>query len=212
MAKDFYAILGVPRNVNDEQIRLRFHQLARERHPDRFQGERKLAAEADFQEITQAFNTLSDPERRRQHDLDLTRRQESATNDPRQASRIYLQRGVRAYRERNFVEAAESFDRATHSDPTNAQAWHHLAMTCAQNQVWLSRGVAAIERACELEPMNAAYLKQAGRILALAGRNERAADYYRKAIEWGETDPDVYRALDELTRGSKRGLFGKTTG
>lgn len=212
MAKDFYAILGLPRNVSDEQIRQRFHQLARERHPDRFQGERKQAAETDFQEITQAFNMLSDPERRRQHDMDLSRRQEPSTQDPRQVSRIYLQRGVRAYRDRNFVEAAEAFDRATATDPTNAQAWHHLAQTCSQNQVWLPRAMAAIERACELEPMNAAYLKQAGRILAQAGRNERAAEYYRKAIEWGETDPAVYRALDELTRGSKRGLFGKTTG
>lgn len=210
MAKDFYAILGVPRNANGEQIRQRFHQLARERHPDRFQGERKQAAELGFQEITEAFNILADAERRRQHDLDLTKKQDAGANDPRQVSRIYLQRGVRSYKERNFVEAAESFDRATATDPTNAQAWHHLAMTCSQNQVWLPRAVAAIEKACELEPMNAAYLKQAGRILALAGRTEKATEYYRKAIEWGETDPDVYRALDELTRGSKRGLFGKT--
>jgi Flp pilus assembly protein TadD len=70
--------------------------------------------------------------------------------------------------------------------------------------------VAAIERACELEPMNPTYLKQGGRIFALAGNNERAIHFYRKAIEWGEDDPAVRQAIDTLTRGSgRRGFFGK---
>ena len=211
MARDLYAILALPRNASSEQIRQRFRELARERHPDRFQGEAKAAAETGFQEITQAFNVLIDPDRRRQHDLELARPADQAA-DPRQLVRLYLQRGIKAYREKNFLEAADNFDRATQAEPHNAQAWHHLALASSQQSTWMGRAVAAIQRACELEPMNASYLKQAGRIYALDGQVERARYYYNQAIEWGDDDPAIRRALEELSGGPpKRGvLFGRS--
>jgi len=208
MARDFYAVLAVAKTATDDQIRQRFRQLARERHPDRFAGEQKQAAEVAFQEITQAFNVLSDPELRRQHDMELERRPE-IPSDPKVVARVYLQRGVKAYREKNLVEAADNFDRATNADPASAQAWYNLALTCSQNPTWLARAAAAIDRACELEPMNPGYWKVAGRILALSGHAERAAAAYRKAIDWGEDDPAIHRALEDLSRSPRRGLFGK---
>lgn len=208
MSKDFYAVLAVPRNATEEQIRQRFREVARLHHPDRFQGEDKLKAEQEFQEITQAFNVLSDPERRRQHDADLQR--PAGDSDPRQLCRAYLQRGVKAYKEKSWLEAADNFDRATKADPTSSQAWHHLALTCAQEKTWLPRAVTAIERACELEPMNPTYAKQAGRICQAAGQADRALHHYRRAIEWGEDDPAIQQALDELSKAPRRGgLFGK---
>jgi DnaJ-class molecular chaperone len=216
MARDFYAVLALPRNASEDQIRQRFRELARTRHPDRFQGAETARAETEFQEITQAFNVLADPERRRRHDNELVRPEESASaSDPRQAFRAYLQRGVKAYKEKNYLEAASNFDQATQADPKSGQAWHHLAQACSQQKTWLSRAVAAIERACQLEPMNVTYLKQAGRICALAGQTEQALQYYRKAIQWGGDDPVVRQALDELNRSaasstsSRWGLFGK---
>lgn len=209
MAKDFYVVLGVARNATEEQIRQRFRELARQRHPDRFHGAEKERAEKEFQDLTQAFNVLSDPERRRRHDNELVRPTESSGPDPRMAARAYLQRGVQAYKDKNYLQAADNFDRATQADASNAQAWHHLALACSHQASWLSRAVEAIDKACALEPMNSAYLKQAGRICALAGLNERAANYYRKAIEWGDDDPAVRRALEELSGPARRGLFGK---
>lgn len=211
MARDFYAVLAVPRNATEDQIRQRFRELARTRHPDRFQGTEKARAETEFQEITQAFNVLSDAERRRRHDVELVRPEESGAADPRQLFRVYLQRGVKAYKEKNFLEAASNFDLATQADPKSGQAWHHLAQACSQQRNWLPRAVAAIDHACQLEPMNASYLKQAGRIYALTGQAERAIQYYRKALQWGDDDPAVRQALEELSRATpapRRGLFG----
>ena len=208
MARDFYAVLAVAKTATDDQIRQRFRQLARERHPDRFAGEQKQASETAFQEITQAFNVLSDPELRRQNDMALERRPE-VPSDPKVVARVYLQRGVRAYKEKNLVEAADNFDRATRADPASAQAWYNLALTCSQHPSWMARAAAAIDRACELEPMNPGYWKVAGRILAACGHAERAAAAYRKAIDWGEDDPAIHRALEDLSRSPRRGLFGK---
>jgi DnaJ-class molecular chaperone len=213
MAQDFYAVLALPRSATEEQIRSRFRELARTRHPDRFQGAAKERAEQEFQEVTRAFNVLIDPERRRKHDLELARPDEPATQavDPRQVARAYLQRGAQAYKEKSFVEAADHFERAAEADPKSALAWHHLAQASSHSPSRLPRAVAAIEKACELEPMNTSYLKQAGRICRLAGRNERALQFYRRAIQWGEDDPAVHRALEELSRSPRRGLFGSAT-
>jgi Flp pilus assembly protein TadD len=122
-----------------------------------------------------------------------------------------MQRGIKAYREKNYLEAADNFDRATKAEPGNGQAWQYLALTCAQQTSWLPQATAAIEQACALEPMNPTYLKQAGRIFALAGQADRAIVYYRKAKQWGEDDPAVQLALDELTKTPPKrgGLFGK---
>ncbi len=208
MARDLYTVLALPRNATEDQIRHRFRELARLRHPDRFQGEEKQKAELEFQEITQAFNTLADPDRRRQHDNELLR--PSNDTDPRQLCRAYMQRGIKAYKEKSWLEAADNFDRATKADPTNPQAWQHLALACAQERNWLPRAISAIERACELEPMNPTYAKQAGRVCQMGGQVDRAIYHYRRAIEWGEDDPAIQRALDELTKAPRRGgLFGK---
>src|SRR6476469_11104959 len=121
MARDCYSVLAVPRNATEEQIRQRFRELARTRHPDRFQGTEKARAEKEFQDITQACNVLADPERRRKHDVDLVRPDE-AVSDPRQLFKVYLQRGVKAYKDKNYLEAASNFDLATQADPKNGQA------------------------------------------------------------------------------------------
>jgi len=213
MARDFYTVLAVPRNATEDQIRQRFRELARTRHPDRFQGAEKERAEKEFQEITQAFNVLVDPERRRRHDVELVRPEESGSTVDRQLFRVYLQRGVKAYKEKNYLEAASNFDLATQADPKNGQAWHHLAQACSQRREWMSRAVPAIERACQLEPMNPSYLKQAGRICALAGQTEKAVQYYRKALQWGGDDETVSQALESLSgsTSSRRGLFGRVS-
>jgi curved DNA-binding protein CbpA len=211
MARDFYTVLAVPRNATEDQIRQRFRELARTRHPDRFQGVEKERAEKEFQEITQAFNVLVDPERRRRHDTDLVRPEESPT-DSRQLFRVYLQRGVKAYKEKSYLEAASNFDLATQADPKNGQAWHHLAQACSHQRNFIPRAVDAIERACQLEPMNPAYLKQAGRICVLAGQTEKAVQYYRKALQWGGDDETVRQALESLSGSpSRRGLFGRAS-
>lgn len=207
MPKDYYSILGVPQNATTDQVRKRFLELARTKHPDRFHGDAKAPAEAEFQDITEAFNILTDPERRRQADAELAR-PEGSEVDQGQAAKVYLSRGIKAYRAGNYVEAANNFERATREDPRDARAWSYFAQACQHQKRWWARGRQAAAKACQLEPMNATYLKLAGKLFLQSEMLGRAAKYYVAAQSWGGADPEVEKALAEIRRRSKKGRGG----
>lgn len=220
MATNYYSILGVPQSASEADIRRRFKALARERHPDRFQGPDKERAEAEFQALTEAFNVLTNPERRRRHDQEVARPQRprptgTATPpeappgqpDPAELLRAYMSRGVSAYKSGDYLAAAKAFDEATKADPGNAQAWHHLALALSRDERWFRRAAAAISKAVELEPMKASYLKLAGKIHARIGETEDAVRHYKAALSWGGEDSGVDEALAEL-EGEKKGRLG----
>ena len=64
--RDYYQILGVPRNASTEEIRSAFRRLARKYHPD--VATDKKAAEEKFKEINEAYEVLGDEEKRRKYD------------------------------------------------------------------------------------------------------------------------------------------------
>jgi molecular chaperone DnaJ len=67
--RDYYEILGVDRNATEEEIKKAYRKLARQYHPDMQVGEQqRKAAEEKFKEINEAYEVLSDPNKRRQYD------------------------------------------------------------------------------------------------------------------------------------------------
>jgi len=66
--RDFYEILGVAKNASDEDIKKAYRKLAMKHHPDRNQGDGAKAAEEKFKEAKEAYEMLSDPQKRAAYD------------------------------------------------------------------------------------------------------------------------------------------------
>ncbi|MCX6712366.1 MAG: DnaJ domain-containing protein, partial [Candidatus Vogelbacteria bacterium] len=63
MSKDYYKTLGVEKKASKEEVKKAFHKLAHKYHPDKQGGD-----EAKFKEINEAYQTLSDDNKRAQYD------------------------------------------------------------------------------------------------------------------------------------------------
>ena len=67
MAEDLYATLGISKTASQDEIKAAFRRLAKQFHPDIYQGDKKVAEEK-FKKIAEAYEILSDPATREQYD------------------------------------------------------------------------------------------------------------------------------------------------
>ena len=66
--RDFYEVLGVSKTASDEEIKKAYRKLAMKHHPDRNQGEKSKEAEEKFKEAKEAYEMLSDSQKRAAYD------------------------------------------------------------------------------------------------------------------------------------------------
>ena len=203
----YYDVLGVARDASESEVRAKFRLLAREAHPDRFrEAVEKKAAEERFQLLTEAVNVLTSPARRKSHDLDLEKNR-PISQDPAALARIYLSKGVKAYREGNFPDAITQFDLAVKHYDKDAKAFHYLALSCMKVVGQVRRGVDAIEAAIKLDGNNALFHRDAGKLYILAGLNSKAERHLEQALSWLPEDAETQKLLSEVR--PKKGLSGE---
>ncbi len=67
MKRDFYEVLGLSKGADDKSIKRAYHKLAKKYHPDTNQGDSN--AEQKFKEVSEAYEVLSNPEKKKLYDL-----------------------------------------------------------------------------------------------------------------------------------------------
>ena len=66
MKRDYYEVLGVPKNADEKKIKQAYRKLAKKYHPDTNPGDKQ--AEQKFKEVSEAYDVLSDKEKRKLYD------------------------------------------------------------------------------------------------------------------------------------------------
>ena len=72
MSKDYYKILGIDKKADDKAIKNSYRKLAKKYHPDKWSNSsesEKAEADAKFKDVNEAYEVLSDPEKRKQYDM-----------------------------------------------------------------------------------------------------------------------------------------------
>jgi curved DNA-binding protein CbpA len=214
MKVNYYEVLGVERSANDQEIRDRFRKLARENHPDRYRGPDKAEAERSFQTLTEAVNVLTNPTKRRQHDEQISSGASRGPADFAQVAKVYLAKGVKAFKDGDIAAAYENFDMAVKHNSQDAKAFHYLALAASRIPAYMRQAVQAIETAVLREPMNPLYLKDAGMLCKRAGLMAKAERYFEETLKWDASNSDALNGLAELreTKEAPKGgfsIFGK---
>ncbi len=211
---NYYDVLGVPRDATEHEIRERFRILAREAHPDRYtDAAKKREAEVRFQVLTEAVNVLTTPARKKAHDFDLDKGAQGTSHDPAAVAKVYLAKGVKAYKEGDFGLAVQMFDLSVHHWDKDAKALHYLALACLKVPGQARKGADAIEAAIKLEPHNPQFHREAGKLYLQAGLKAKAERHFEEALKWNPDDTEVKRHMAELrSPGEPKNLLGSLFG
>jgi curved DNA-binding protein CbpA len=193
---DFYQLLGVTEAASASEIRQAYLRLARDKHPDRFvDPAQKRQAEALFQEITTAFNTLTNPTNRQEYDEARLR---PPPHTPAEIASDAHARGQERLAEGQLDEAVQLFRTAVHHAPQEPA--YHLALGRAlgRDPKLAREAVSALEQATRLRPGEALAHAELAAVLARQGLRLRAQKALETAQRLAPGDQRIQRLAAEL--------------
>jgi CheY-like chemotaxis protein len=204
---DYYELLGVGTNAPREEIKRAYFALAKEYHPDKHYSSssaevRQLAREL-FDLISQAHDTLADPDERERYTAELQAgmRRDLGGKETNKilAAEGKFQKGEELLRERHFKPALDHFMEAIALYDEEGEFHAYLGWTLFQlnpaDATQVDRSLKALERAVVLNPkLDRSYLFT-GYIYKATGRPDKAEKQFEKAIQ---CNPDCTEALREL--------------
>lgn len=201
--KSYYEILGVTEQASVDDVRAAFRKLAKERHPDRFQGSLKRDAEREFQAITEAYNVLIDADRRARYDQSRQTVGRDAGASPKELAKAMLAKAVGLMKSGELERAAELFTQSIAHDPQSAKAHHLYGMFLAQYTTRLDEALRQVDQAVKLDSLNVRVLVDASRLFARAKMVNRALRLAESAAELSAGDAAVESWLQQLRQDLK---------
>jgi curved DNA-binding protein CbpA len=198
---DYYQLLGINPQASVAEVRQAYARLAREKHPDRFTDpEEKQKAQRAFQDITTAFNALSNPRSREEYDA---ARDKPVPRTPEEIAADAFERSQMALEAGQIEEAVTLAHTAVHHAPGQVAYQLALGRALARVPSAAREAVQALERATQLAPQNAAAFAELAAVLARQGLRLRAQKALETALRLAPRDARINRLAAELGLGQR---------
>ena len=218
---DHYGILGLAEDATREAIRDSYYSLARKMHPDRFHSgplqDLRDKVDSFFTYVTDAYNTLSDPELRTEYDRQQAEgavgKDREDKTDTAYVARQNLQRGRELVEKKKYSEAAGFLENALALANDNVVILTELGKLLTLNPRRRAEGEGYLVRASELDPSHTAAYMALAEFYGRTERYEEAEAMCRKVLTWEPAHKRANQVLNELGKGDRkeglfRGLFG----
>lgn len=193
---DYYQLLGIGPKASAVEVRKAYARLAREKHPDRFtDAVQKAEAQRYFQDITTAFNTLTNPKARSEYDRARERPQPTT---PEEIAKDAFVRHAEMLESGQLEEAVTLLRTAVHHAPTSAEYHAALGRLLARFPAVAREAVQVLEKATQLAPQDATLFIDLALLLHRQGLRVRALRVLDTAKKLAPGSPRVTRAAAEI--------------
>jgi tetratricopeptide (TPR) repeat protein len=215
---DHYAVLGLTAKASADEVREAYYYLARRYHPDRHRtGELKdllIKIEQFFTKVTEAYNTLIDPESRERYDEEITTATTSTTAEPQQDARYLARqnfaRGKLLLEKKQYHDALRFFENAIELDSSKAEYHLELGYVLHLNPRRRDDAERRLKKAVEMNPgLTRAYLTL-GELYERAERTEEAVEMFEEVLRWEASNAKASAGLARVgpaVRGKRKKLF-----
>jgi tetratricopeptide (TPR) repeat protein len=213
---DHYAVLGLPHKSSTEEIREAYYYLARRYHPDRFRTGHLQdlldRMESYFTKVTEAYNTLFDPDRRTHYDEEQLSSTSSKSSEPQQdtayLARQNYARGKLLVDKKQLSDAVRFFENAVELDPSKALYHLDLGRILILNPRRRPEAEEFLNKSVAMNPALVEAYLALGELYEKTDRVERAVSSYEEALRWEPTHETAQERLAALqSTGRRKGLF-----
>jgi tetratricopeptide (TPR) repeat protein/CheY-like chemotaxis protein len=211
-----YEILGVGAEVSPEDLKQAYFRQAKRFHSDSFSGVElgsgRRVAEELFSKVNEAYQVLSDKEKRGEYDVFLDRKSKGLPTDVGQILRAesIFQKGELLFKAGKWEDAEALFREAIALNHSEAEFHAYLGMAMFKSRGRADEAMQQVEKALQLDPRLRSGALFAAQLLAELGDVERGRTLLRRAVE---KDPDfadgknLLRTLREKPAEQKKGGF-----
>ena len=180
---NYYEIFGLRESAPFDEIKRAYHKIVREFHPDRYSyldsDHLKSQLNTIFCFITEAYAILSDPEKKEQYDKLSYKTVQKTSNV--ELARIRFEEAKSEFSNSNFSQASELFGQAVYLDSSVAKYHYYYGLSLENLKRYKDAG-RALQKALEIDPINADFLAELGYVYFNLGFLARAKSSFEKAL------------------------------